>query len=911
MDLVGRRAERGGIAAAAAQAKAGRTTVVQVRGDAGTGKTSLLDDARANLVADGWLVLDGTVGRAETDIGWASVAGVVRRLPVDVVEGRSPAQRDALRAAAGFEDAHGIEPLRLAAALSDLISDLAATCPVVLLVDDLHWLDPPSAGAYSFLLRTVVEAPLLVLLGTRPTPAPIEPERLPLGERLVTFELGGLSIGGIRELLLRQVGVDLGRIDLIRLHEASGGNPLHVWETGRALRDGTPIEDAIAPRSLAELMGAEVDRLDAAWLDPLRVAAAIPHPELADVRSLCGDRLAAAAIDGAERLGVLSLRGRALRFRHPLLETALLDGLSTLERRALHRRCAAHATDLEVRAVHLAAAADGPDPDAAEVLDAAALAAEARGVANNAARHALAALELTPADDSAMLHRRQRLAAAYTLKAGDSGAALRLAEQVLPFITDQDERIQLLGIIVIGRATTVDTSAAIADVHALIDAHPEGSAGRVDSLLMLARLLVFEDPAESAAAAEHAVVAAHQLGDSDLIDQAEGSRAITLFLAAEPIDLDPLVARCLDTDGYRSQTMPLRGMVAELCVWSDRLAEASDLLEREQEYAVRNGELVTAMNVANQLAAVCERTGRWIEGSAHVERARTIAIAIGNDQVATVRSAELARFDAVMGHTRAAQEAIRVARLAYDELPSMLKMEMDYTAGVAAAYMGDHAQAAAMLTSAATIASDGGLLDIGCLPFHFELVESLLATDRLDAALAVVAKMRAAADRSQRPRPLAEAARAEAAVLAAQGDLAAATVAVDDANTRFALLDLPFEHARTKLLAGRLARRTNQRTRARQHLGEALAIFQRLGAQQFAQRTTTELNRVGGDTPGGLTATEAQVAALVAAGNTNDEVAALLFVTRRTVEANLTRIYRKLGVRSRTELARRLSAQNG
>ena len=108
-------------------------------------------------------------------------------------------------------------------------------------------------------------------------------------------------------------------------------------------------------------MVAEIDRLDPAWLDPLRVAAAIPHPELDDLRALCGVGPATAAIDGAERMGLLSVRGRALRFRHPLLETALLDGLSTLERRVLHRRCAAHATDPEVRAGHLAAAAEALD----------------------------------------------------------------------------------------------------------------------------------------------------------------------------------------------------------------------------------------------------------------------------------------------------------------------------------------------------------------------------------------------------------------------------------------------------------------------------------------------------------------------------------------------------------------------
>jgi DNA-binding CsgD family transcriptional regulator len=194
-------------------------------------------------------------------------------------------------------------------------------------------------------------------------------------------------------------------------------------------------------------------------------------------------------------------------------------------------------------------------------------------------------------------------------------------------------------------------------------------------------------------------------------------------------------------------------------------------------------------------------------------------------------------------------------------------------------------------------------------PAYFRLVpdeiEVLVALGQLDEAEALLAPFEEAGRDLDRAWAMATGARCRALVVAARGDHPAASAAADEAVIQHDRLPLPFELGRTLLVKGTVQRRAKRKREARDTLTQALEIFQGLGAVLWVERTRAELARIGGRAPSSvdLTPTEARVAELVAAGGTNREVADALFVSVHTVEANLKRIYRKLGIRSRTELA--------
>jgi DNA-binding CsgD family transcriptional regulator len=191
-------------------------------------------------------------------------------------------------------------------------------------------------------------------------------------------------------------------------------------------------------------------------------------------------------------------------------------------------------------------------------------------------------------------------------------------------------------------------------------------------------------------------------------------------------------------------------------------------------------------------------------------------------------------------------------------------------------------------------------------------VEALVALGRLDDAETLLAPFEEAGRNLDRAWAIATGARCRALLLAARGDIAGASAAADEAVAMHDGLPLPFELGRTRLVRGTVERRAKRKREARDTLTKALEAFDGLGAALWAEKARAELARIGGRAPSSLdlTPTEDRVAALVAAGSTNREAADALFVSIHTVEANLKRIYRKLGVRSRTELASKFGSEN-
>lgn len=910
MDVVGRRHERDAIARAAAAAVGGTTSVVLVRGDPGIGKTALLHVLRRQAAADGWFVLDGSVTEPERSLSWGSLAGVLRQAQGEHLDALPEAQRRAVLGASGRGEADLLDPLTVASGMADLLSAMAAERPVLLLLDDIHWLDETSASAFSFLLRNITTSALLVAIGTRPTGATIDVERLVPPERRTVVELDGLSLSASRELLVRRLQLELNRIDLLRLHEASGGNPLHVLESGRLIVKGVPLQEALAPRSATELLAAAASRLDPTWREVLCTTALLARADIPTLVTLYGEAAVVAGLSGGERAGLLTISGDVVALTHPLVATALLDHLSTLELRALHRRCAEVTADPVARGVHLAAAHHGADEAAATQLEHAAEQAVARGAQTLAARLARTAAELTPEGDAQARTRRLLQTADLEWGAGAHDAARRLALDLLDRL-NAEQRLLALRIIAISTISLDGPVASLPEIERWAAECPAESTELIDALLALSRMRLFATQLPGAAtAASDAAAIAGRIGDEARSVKATIAQAVARMIAAEAVDIDELLDLVA---GYAGPTMAPspRAMVGELCSFADRHEDAIRLQLEEVADASRCGALVAELNAHSQLISLYERTGRWALAEQHGESSLAIAQSIGNPTKAGQLASELATIDEARGLHRLADERI-ATMVPIDELVSLNLLDAHARLGRIAVLRGEWETAVEHLSRARHEALAFGMLEPGCIGYHFDLMEALVRTRRLDDAREVAAELRSAAERSGRPRARAEAERAEGLCAGAAGRADEALALLERAADGFTALSMPFEEARTRLHAGRVARRANQRARARTHLAAALELFRAVGAEPLAARTAADLQRSTGQaaSAGGpaLTATEEQIAALVAEGRTNDEVAATLFISRRTVESNLTRIYRKLGVTSRTALAVKLQS---
>jgi DNA-binding CsgD family transcriptional regulator len=489
----------------------------------------------------------------------------------------------------------------------------------------------------------------------------------------------------------------------------------------------------------------------------------------------------------------------------------------------------------------------------------------------------------------------------------DGGDPLRALDLLLPIVdaeTMGDDHIAALKRIATATAATTGADACIPWIQRLIDESERDSELHARAHVMLSRAVLFDDIAAAALVADGAVAAARAVASSDALDDADAARLIANFLAGRPVDLDHL----LDSASLRFSTNinTISSMVGEMLVWSDRLDEAVVILARELEAHRSSGSIKGELETTSQLIDVNLRRGDFATAAALIDRSLALAQAAGFDRDVLLRSADRAVLSALRGDLQ--RGITEVIEAADNGLSKAERAQLDATLGYADLVSGDQTAAAGRLQAAHSTAKRIGLADLGALPYRGNLVEALVTVGRIDDAKDVAESMESTALRGLRGRGDAEARRARAMVLAAMGELAEADVAATDAVSAFERLPLPIEQGRALLLAGNIARRRKQRARAGELLRAADALFVTTGALAYCRRVHAELDRLGAPTTNELTATEAQIAALVIAGRRNDEIAAELFVTRRTVESNLTRIYRKLGVRSRTELAARLRA---
>jgi DNA-binding CsgD family transcriptional regulator/DNA polymerase III delta prime subunit len=883
-----------------------------IEGDPGIGKTTLWRagvDAAREL---SYIVLRASPAEKEATFSYS----VVSDLLGDVLDGALPGlpgpQRRALEIALLLRDSDGPPPEQhtLGVALLGVLRTLASSRPVVLAVDDVQWLDRSSAAMLEFAVRRLRGEQVALLLARRQS-SRLGSERLDLAlpeERRFTVRVGPLSMGALHRLLGDRLGTTLARPALRRVHEASGGNPFYALELVRALessggwiRPGHPLP---VPETLEAILRERIDALPESVRQVLTAAAALRRP----TESVLGDW---PALGQASEAGLIEITNDEVRFMHPLLASTAYGSISAAERRRLHRRLAEVVSDSEERARHLALGAEGPDGDVADALEGAAREAAARGAPAAAAELAELALRLTPTSESGRLPERRVDAAWYHVAAGELDTAASMLEQLEEFSPGGARADALL--LLASAQQSFERCLELAE-SALVDAR--GDDARVAKLeCYIGELLLMQGSSDLALEhARAALKAAERAGDPTIL--ATGLSTVAWFETGAAVEPTPgLVERAVVLEdaaigaGVYDTSSPSFVLGMRL-MFAGRLDEARTRMDMLLERAVSAGDEAAVIAALLHQAELEFRAGNWSLAAQKAAEGYERAEQIGRDQDMSALLYARALVDGHVGRVEEAREAaargIELSERCGDEV---FRLQHLSVLGFLELSIGDPEAADRILRPlAARLASLGWREPsiYGELP---NAIEALVELAELEEARRLLAGLRDRLSRIESPWGEASAGRCEGLVLAAEGDLAAASSVLERALAVHERLPQPFDLARTMLALGTVRRRTRKRAASRKTLERALAIFDELGATLWAEKARSELARIGGRRAypaDELTPSEQRIADLVAEGKTNKEVAAILVVADRTVESALTQIYRKLDVRSRTELARKL-----
>jgi DNA-binding CsgD family transcriptional regulator len=401
---------------------------------------------------------------------------------------------------------------------------------------------------------------------------------------------------------------------------------------------------------------------------------------------------------------------------------------------------------------------------------------------------------------------------------------------------------------------------------------------------------------------------AQQAGDQALVRQARAEKLYNDFMLGGDLALEP--------DDMVSEREPERGpsaveerpvTIVGLClVRADRFDEARRMLERARQAAQDEGDESSQPVLLAYLTDLECWAGNWQAAERYATQSRDAGEQVDHRAWWVATCYARALIDAHLGRIDAARAAAAdgLSAVATADGDDWAVMILRAALGFAELSAGNHSAAEASLSRAAGLAERIGLAEPAAWRFHANHIEALIHLGDLDRAEHVLTWLEGRGRATGRRWTLATAARCRGLLLAARGDTPGAVQALDEALGHHQHLAMPFELGRTLLITGQLQRRAKRKALARQHLEQALGMFESLPAATWAARARAELSRVGlrPAAPLELTATEERVAALAASGHTNRQVAAALFLSPRTVEDNLARVYRKLGVSSRAEL---------
>ena len=883
-----------------------------IEGEAGIGKTAVWRAALAEAEARGCIVLRCVAEQAEARLAFVGLADLAADISDETFGAVRSPQRQALEVALVRRErtADPPDPTAVAIGFRSLLVRIAEEAPVVVAVDDVQWLDAATARALAFTVRRLEGRRVGILATARapmPGPEPLGLERALGPERLARVRLGPLGVEAVRRLVESSLGHGFPRPTLLRIARAAGGNPLFALEIARSLGPAPALEAGAplpVPDSLRELLAGRVGELEPTAQHTLLVAAALSHPTAELVERASSEE----GLIAAEESGLLTLAGDRLVFAHPLYASAVYTAAASGRRRALHRRLAALVADPEERVRHRALAAASADERVARQLEEAARAARGRGAWETAGELLEQARALTPYKLAGSAWARGVRAAEHHIHAGDRPRARTLLESILeqvPAGPTRSDALRLLAEVLYNeqgfRGVTPLLEEAAAQAGSPLRAIP------VELDLTYVRCNHHGDFDGADPHADRALALAEEAGDPALLAEALAARAMVDFLIGRGIDWR-LVDRALALEGDgRAAPLYLRpsSIAACLKLWTGRVDEAHQELTAMQRLARETGDESDLAYLMTWLASIEILRGDLEAAVALADEAATHATLAGSEfnraWALTQRAMALAYRGDADGAWASAGEAGKICARFEAGNPMLWG-----AAALALLELSRSDPAAAWAALAPAVEP----VDAREEPLAIVLapaVEALIGLGELDRAEAMLDRLQTRAERRDRVWAMAEAWRCRALLLAARGELADAHAATERALAEHERLTAPLERGRTLLVQGQIARRRKQRRAAREALELALAVFEPLGAQQWAQRAREDMERLGRRRRDQLTASEGRVAALVAQGLSNKEVAQALFVTVHTVEVHLSRAYAKLGVRSRTQLAGRLA----
>ncbi|GGJ34211.1 helix-turn-helix transcriptional regulator [Streptomyces brasiliensis] len=891
---------------------------VLLHGPAGIGKSTVLRALAAEYAGAAHTVLRCSATESESHLPFLALADLLG-LVLDRVSARLPAaQRTALESAltGRGESILQRDGLALRLAVLSALRALTADGTVLIVADDLQWLDPASAELLGFAARRLGGTPVQLLCAVRTEGQEYDRHLRASPPDTAALHLGPLSRAQVSELLDHRGHTGLSRSTIREIHRTSGGNPLFALELGRALAESStpprPGEPLPVPTSLRALVLNRLDMLSVEARRTLLVASAGARPTPALLLAAGRENAEAECAQAAE-LGLLATdiegpAGPTVRFAHPLISAALYAEAPAHERRAAHAALSTAASDPIERARHLALATTGTDPEAAAHLAEAAALARDRGAPSVAAQLGLLATRHTPADGTPGPDERRLQAAEDAITAGELDLARDIAREVLTRATVPADRVRAW-IIVIDTAGHTMTEVDSVFPQALADA---GDDPRLLALvhyqLAWRGLIVQGDFAEARQAAAHAAELAARGGDrrTELLSLAFQAQTETLM--GHP-NAPATIKRALKEPQDPQVACHHNGAGSARFRWllmSDQLTEARATMTALLREVRRRGSVESEVHFLRSLGEVELRAGHCGRGLDLARDSLRLARDIGIGETACAMITSIA--EASGGDVDRALALAREAAEHAEEDGDLMYLSRALGAlGQAQFVAGDPAGAVRSLRRVRELEVRLGVTDPARGRWHGDLAEALVQIDETAEAQDVIDVTREQALRLGRESVLAVLDRAEALVRAAHGDQEAAVAQLTSAQDRLATLGYGLEEARAAFALARL------RPRGQASYDEATRLLRRCRAlpwlrqveeASMAPEPQPAAAPAGRDGLEALASMERQVAGLVMEGATNREIAARLFISVKTVEATLTRVYRKLGIRSRVDIVR-------
>ncbi len=910
--VIGRVAERAAIDDLLRAARDGRSGALVIRGEPGIGKSTLLK--YAGQQATDMTVLSARGYESESEIPFAGLADLVRPV-LPLLKTLPEPQAAALQSAMSLGPPVSGDRFSVCAATVGVLAAAAEAEPLLVIVDDLQWLDVSSREAILFAARRLYADGIGLLMASRSTGAQ-EFDFAGLRE----LRLEGLSQSdgdALARELLPNASAELRQ----QIYEDTAGNPLGIQELcdqGVEPRELISTGSMPTQSRLARALWGRLSELPERTLQALLIVAAAAGAET-DVVLLAARqaRLDLADFAPAEQAGLLVIEDRQIAFRHPLLRSVLYGAASMHERAAAHAALAAVLARspgdaaADGRAWHLAVATLPPDEEVSALLAAAGTRSRRRGGNLEAARAFEQAARFgTPATRAAMLLRAARC---WQL-AGRTGKVLPLLDEALT-LTDEPRLRALIrhmgGYVRMWRALPRDGLAEMIEGAHQVEQVDAGRAAMMYADAALAYFMLGE-PIELLGTTRRAFEVSER---GDPPNHVAKLVATVAYAGALVINGQRVQGRKL-LDGARAELLEVDPLAraqelahaAYVWMWLEDYQMADQLLNRIITQARSTGALGVLPQGLAMASELAYRVGRWPQARAYAEE--SVALAEETNQAGLYGLYFVARIDAVQGRTDDTQQMIKRAKAIAERHEARVMVPyFGHTLGLLALGAGDLDEAIRRLEGVRGLPSSQQFQDQSIIPWAFDLVEAYARAGRTAEAAELLEQV-AVPDPLDDADPPANWLVAMTwrcrGLLASRAEMAAAFQRAIEAHDR---CEMPFERARTLLCLGERLRRSRQRGPARQHLRRALEIFEQLDAAAWAARARAELAATGETTTRGtgmvalLTPQELQVALVVGRGASNQEAAAALFLSQKTIEYHLSNIYRKANLHSRAELS--------